>query len=337
LRHYCQKPDTRRLHVLLIAPVVALLVSILGTPQSLSAKPVHGLHPASADLTATPTRTATRTQTPTATATRTRMPTSTVSATVTRIPGGRIWKVMPLGDSLTQGGEYAATPHYAYRRPLQTLLTDGGYEFDFVGSQYGPSRPELGAYDDDHEGWVNFSTGGVDTVINASGVRMGITDNITGFLDAQTPDIVLLQIGINDIFSPTRVSSPLTITQRLSRLVDIIRNQEPDALIFVGSLMPMPGGTTPEIDAMNAHIAAFASVPGDRLLYVDLASTSLSSRDWVDLVHLSQSGAQKIAARWYAAISAAISPDAATPAPSTPTPTRPPGLVRSIYMPLVRR
>ncbi len=347
LRHERQKSVVTQRHAPFVTRLMslagALILSMAWAPEPLAA----GLRASVAHQSGG----ATRTPTPTATATRTRTPTP--APTMTRIAGRSAWKIMPIGDSLTQGGEYAATPHYAYRRPLQTLLAAGGYGFDFVGGQVGPSRPELGAYDDDHEGWVNFSIGGVDTYINESGMRMGITDNITNFLAAQAPDIILLQIGINDIFNPTRVVSPLTVTQRLSRLVDIIGAQRPDALIFLASLTPLPGGVSPEAAALNAHVASLAGNPGDRILYVDLASTSLSGGDWADGVHLSQRGARKIAARWYAAIEAAIAPGTATPTPTapasptpgtvTPTPTKPasptspPGQYGTLYMPVVVR
>src|SRR5947208_9439666 len=71
-------------------------------------------------------------------------------------------KVMPLGDSITEGTQVPG----GYRIGLWQRLAAGGYRVDFVGSQYnGPSN--LG--DHDHEGHPGWRIDQIDA-------------NITGWL-----------------------------------------------------------------------------------------------------------------------------------------------------------
>ncbi len=60
-----------------------------------------------------------------------------------------VWRIMPLGDSTSQGD----ARHDSYRRALWHLLQEEGYPVDFVGSQQEPYRgpaPHTD-FDMDHE------------------------------------------------------------------------------------------------------------------------------------------------------------------------------------------
>ena len=109
-------------------------------------------------------------------------------------------KIMPLGDSITEGMNqvpenlYSESSMYgtkitpenegiSYRGKLFDLLKSSGYDFDFVGSNKSGSAyaPD---FDIDHEGH-----GGQTTVF--------FKNNIGRWLD-KDPDIVLLHVGVND-------------------------------------------------------------------------------------------------------------------------------------------
>ncbi|KAA9372941.1 GDSL family lipase, partial [Microbispora cellulosiformans] len=88
-------------------------------------------------------------------------------------------RVMPLGDSITEGTQVPG----GYRIGLWQRLAAGRYTVDFVGSQYnGPGN--LG--DHDHEGHPGWRIDQIDA-------------NITGWLRSYTPRTVLLHIGTNDV------------------------------------------------------------------------------------------------------------------------------------------
>ena len=86
-----------------------------------------------------------------------------ISPTATRIPGPTRepgpWRIMPLGDSLTEG-DYP-DGHQSYRGYLERMLRESGYEFDFVGTQW---RLGHGGTDYEHEGHGGFTIGPDDSM-----------------------------------------------------------------------------------------------------------------------------------------------------------------------------
>jgi lysophospholipase L1-like esterase len=250
---------------------------------------------------------ATPTSTPTGTPVRTA--TQTVVPTLTPTPGparpsilraGIKARIMPIGDSLTRGGEDVVPPHFSYRGPLQKKLRDTGYQYDFVG---GAVLTSTNGNDFAHEGHAGYTIGGVDPGFDVSGFRMGITDNITRYLNSvQSPDVILLLVGINDVFVE-RV--PGWAPDRLEALVNLIKTQRPDAKIVVASLLRLEGEATPR--DLTLSINARARFLGERsdsdnVFFADLATVDLQAADYSDGVHLSPAGAAKVADAWYAVL-----------------------------------
>src|SRR3954467_9425876 len=96
-------------------------------------------------------------------------------------------RVMPLGDSITEGTQVPG----GYRIGLWQRLAAGGYRIDFVGSQAnGPAA--LG--DHDHEGHPGWRIDQIDA-------------NITGWLATTTARTVLLHIGTNDVLQNYNLST----------------------------------------------------------------------------------------------------------------------------------
>jgi hypothetical protein len=100
-----------------------------------------------------------------------------------------ISRIMPLGDSITEGvfGPVAAGPELAlrggYRGPLYRSLVDNGYTVDFAGRLLagGSLVPQI---DPEHEG----GSGWTDNQVAAS---------VYSYLQDNPADIVLLHIGTN--------------------------------------------------------------------------------------------------------------------------------------------
>jgi len=109
-------------------------------------------------------------------------------------------KIMPLGDSITQGadsGEFVQARQVAYRKALFDWLAAAGYDFDFVGSRNNGSAIFGNVDSADHEGhpgWSDFQ------IVNgrASDPAAGQLDL---WLSDHQPDIVLLHIGTNGLDS----------------------------------------------------------------------------------------------------------------------------------------
>ena len=109
---------------------------------------------------------------------------------------GAITRIMPLGNSITQGAASGETrPNFqeSYRLDLWDQLVNAGYDVNFVGSlNAGSSNPD---FDPDHEGHPGWSD---DEIVNGRPGEPG-EGKLADWLDAFQPDIVLLHIGTNDL------------------------------------------------------------------------------------------------------------------------------------------
>ncbi|MDJ0675714.1 MAG: GDSL-type esterase/lipase family protein [Calothrix sp. MO_167.B42] len=191
--------------------------------------------------------------------------------------------IMPVGDSITEG--YLESDTGGYRDDLHGLLTNKGYNVDFVGNR---SRGD-GNFDNDHAG--------------VSGERIDqVSDRMDGLLDTYQPDIVLLMIGTNDILQNNNLEDA---PNRLSNLIDQITNQSPDTQVFVSSIPPDKNPERQElVDQYNALIPDIVEskrAEGKNVVFVDTHS-SMNTGDLEDDVHPTPTGNNKIARSWYEAI-----------------------------------
>jgi hypothetical protein len=106
---------------------------------------------------------------------------------------GAITRIMPLGDSITQGAPSGQpNPNFqeSYRLDLWDQLVNAGYDVNFVGSlNAGSSIPD---FDPDHEGHGGWRD---DEIINGRPGEGKLADWLVAF----QPDIVLLHIGTNGL------------------------------------------------------------------------------------------------------------------------------------------
>ncbi|MBQ6181503.1 MAG: hypothetical protein IJK31_07435 [Ruminococcus sp.] len=138
-------------------------------------------------------------------------------------------RIMCIGDSITDGYGTAGS----YRKFLYNGLTANGYTVDMLGSKGGGWEPvftdtdtgESFSYDDENTGYSGYS------IMDYTG-RNGIYETLvsTGCL-SQSPDIVILQIGTNDIIDCHEIEAS---GERLSVLISyILSNISPDSALFV--------------------------------------------------------------------------------------------------------
>lgn len=142
-------------------------------------------------------------------------------------------KIMCIGDSITDG--YGTDG--SYRKFLYHNLTEAGYSIDMVGPNWswGDSTytdEETGdsfTYDAAHCGYSGYA------IENYSG-RNGILETIESgnYLAEYSPDIVILQIGTNDVIDNHELDSA---DERLETLVEyIVENISSDSDIFVTTI-----------------------------------------------------------------------------------------------------
>lgn len=124
--------------------------------------------------------------------------------------------VLPLGDSITLGN----SANGGYRLPLQQMLAADGIATDFIGPETTNSD---GMADPEHAGF--------------GGERI---DQIEARLSTinDTPDIILLHIGTNDLYQQYQLEG---INARLSSLVAALRERWLAARIIVATVGPYTG------------------------------------------------------------------------------------------------
>ena len=156
-------------------------------------------------------------------------------------------KIMSIGDSITDG----YWEQGAYRKYMYSDLYKRGYNIDMVGPKGGGTTTfdyngKTISYDTNYAGYSGFAIqqmpDGKDYTSgeNRSGILETIQsdydyskDGVQNMVEAYSPDVVLLQIGTNDILSNYNTN----ITGRLENLVDVILSGvAEDGVVYVASI-----------------------------------------------------------------------------------------------------
>jgi lysophospholipase L1-like esterase len=218
-------------------------------------------------------------------------------------------RIMPLGDSIT------GSPGCWRSMLWNDLQRSGHTDIDFVGTlgPQGCGQP----HDGDNEGHGGFLA---TSVANQ--------DQLSGWLAATRPDIVLMHFGTNDVWSNI---APATITAAFSRLVDQMRASNPAMRVIVAKIIPMAPASCAEcgqrVVAFNAAIGTWAAqktTAQSPIVVVDQWSGFSPASDTYDGVHPNDAGNRKIADRWYPALTAVLDGVTPTPPPTTAPPTTAP-------------
>lgn len=190
--------------------------------------------------------------------------------------------IMPLGDSITQGGRTFG----CYRHPLRERLAAGGYHVRFVGSQAEPAP--LGMRHEGHGGKT----------------AEYLAANIERLYRANPADIVLLHAGHNHFVEEKPVEGIVAAHEKIIQTIGSIR---PDATIFMAQVIP--SGKLPKyayIEELNEKLARLAKrMEGGRpkVILVNHAEGFDWRTDTIDdKVHPNARGAAKMAGTWYEAM-----------------------------------
>ena len=140
-------------------------------------------------------------------------------------------KLMPLGDSITWGTNPDNSNSSGYRRSLYLQLINAGYNVNFVGSLNGGLPDDFDRDNEGHPGWVSG--------LPAYDTTAMLSTKITGFLNSNPPDIVLLLIGTNDCTEQDnpweKTASELATS--IGKLLDSIYVFNPNIKVFLGTII----------------------------------------------------------------------------------------------------
>jgi lysophospholipase L1-like esterase len=236
-------------------------------------------------------------------------------------------KILPLGDSITNGSENGGN-ELAYRDDLYQTLTDAGYDFKFVGSCPDSSNTDgkcnLPSLYDPSNLTVVATTG---TVLKHEG-RSSITADEMAFklpvdwLPSYDVDVALLHIGTNDIYNGETPDSTLA---DIELIITALKAKNTAMKILVAKVLPMGSiasnvavtGTTLNGTDYSAGLNAllnpqWAAAKGVTL--VDQYNGITEDELLGDLVHPNPIGEKEMSNRWFAALANIL------PAPAVTTP-----------------
>jgi lysophospholipase L1-like esterase len=206
----------------------------------------------------------------------------------TRAPAGGELRLLPLGDSLTEG------VNGGYRNRLWERLVADGRKVNYVGPRFDQWTR---VPDKDHAGTPGFTVGNV-------------LEQIDGYLARYTPDVVLLMIGTNDL-AWWHVEGPAATAARLGTLLDRIRATAPQVDVVVASIPTMKGVAPPNnlsratlVEQYNAAVeneVRQRAGAGMRVSFADVHAV-VSPSDLYDDVHPNEAAHNRIADVWYEAL-----------------------------------
>jgi lysophospholipase L1-like esterase len=194
-------------------------------------------------------------------------------------------RILPLGDSITQGGDGFPS----YRRALWLLLKSADYDVDFIGSLHdfsGDVDNNLHDFDLDHEGHWAWETNQLE-------------EGLPEWISEYTPDIVLLHTGTNDV---DRDQSHQSTIDEISHIIDILRAKNPKVIVLLAKIIPMRGEDTAEFNVFVEDFANTKNTDQSPVVTVDQHSNYSPQEDSHDKWHPNSSGEQKMANKWFNAL-----------------------------------
>jgi lysophospholipase L1-like esterase len=214
-------------------------------------------------------------------------------------PSGQACKIMPFGDSITDG--YGVPG--GYRIELFRLAHQASKNITFVGSQSnGPAQIDGVTFPPNHEGHSGWT-------IDSVGGRTGISTLVSSMMPAYTPHVITLMIGTNDANDNYDMANA---PKRLGNLIDSIYAELPNVLLVVAQVIPTQDDTiNARIQTYNAGIPAVVQTranAGKHIRLVDMYSVIANQANYrtallQDTWHPNSNGYTLIGAAWYGALS----------------------------------
>jgi lysophospholipase L1-like esterase len=208
--------------------------------------------------------------------------------------GGRQpWRIVPLGDSITQ---LTCTSQLLW----QALREAGVQSFDMIGTSHSELDCGVQDADRDNEGHGGYlATDMVDDGKHAS--------ELSTWCEADKGDVVLLHLGTNDIAHSSFTAT--TILSAFSKILAKLRAVQPHVVVFVAQIIQMNisacSDCSERVLALNKQIPHWAkreSREQSPVYVVDQFSGFDPATDTADGIHPNKQGSQKMAIQWAAAL-----------------------------------
>lgn len=258
--------------------------------------------PPSTTTTAAPVTTTTQAPTTTTGAPTTTTAAPTTTTTSPPAPSGSlpaVPKIMVIGDSISNG---ISDDMWSFRHPIQDRFRADGCGYDMVGPYFGlynSSDPTVNrgrgfaGYDEDHaaragdQSWHN-------------------TWFLPSWAATYRPDVVLILIGHNDLYTGSDISTPAS---EVRRMIEQVRVSVPDVDVWIGR--PTLSGLVPDwkmvaLGNAYADVAASMSTPQSPVRIADPQTGFVVGSMTGDGVHPNRTGDQFVADRFYAATRPAL-------------------------------
>lgn len=197
-------------------------------------------------------------------------------------------RIMPLGDSITQG-VHGSTDNAGYRNDLADLLSNNSVSFNFVGT-----RNHGSGFDSDHEGHSGYRADEILAELNS-------------YLNSNPPDLILLHIGTNDI---SELQTPASTVNEISAILDAIKTFDVSIAAILSSVIPRSDSKNGATNTLNNYIRDLIPVKqnsGHNVFYAGMNEAFVANSSWAtqylaDGVHPNDAGYGVMAAVWRDAI-----------------------------------
>jgi lysophospholipase L1-like esterase len=233
------------------------------------------------------------------------------SVVLNPMPADGVLRIMAVGDSITRATCWRA-------RLWDELNTSFAGRFDMVGTLSSDSGCSPANYDRDNQGYssslITEIVAGITTARTCDPACPTLADLSQAFVSAR-PDVLLMHFGTNDVWNGRAAAA---IQDGYSQVVDAVRAANPRVIVLVAQIIPMnpqpttacPGcvcascGTAvPALDQQIVGWAAGKSTAESPIVVVDQLTGYDATADNVDGVHPNAQGSQKMADRWFQALS----------------------------------
>jgi len=217
--------------------------------------------------------------------------------------------ILPLGNSITNG----TSVYNSYRRSLWQMLHKAKYNFDFVGSwdkQHNGSaypNPDFDLDHDGHSGWTAHHLLEPPDWDEQRG-------NLDQWLKSYRPDIVLMELGTNEVFQCTSAAAAMN---DLSTIIDKLRLNNASVRILLAQIPPLGKKWAPQklcsndisyeqsVKLFNEAVFTFAkskTTAQSPVIIVDQFTGINPDTDMYDDIHPNAIGEKKMAERWFKAM-----------------------------------
>jgi lysophospholipase L1-like esterase len=191
-------------------------------------------------------------------------------------------KIMPFGDSITNGDSPDGVDEHGYRGYLWVNLAEQGKLVDMVGPNNNGLIPDA-----DHAGYPGERADDLAPIL-------------PNLLSTYSPDAILLMLGTNDVFYEAQAQNSVGID--IKGMLDQVTLQSPSTHVYVSTILPLAGNTA-EVNAVNTVIRATvadAIAHGQNVSLVEMPSITVD--DLFDGIHPDEQGYVEMAGYWTNAI-----------------------------------